>query len=84
MNTLSASIEDVGVDHGGFDIFVAEEFLDGADVVAVLEQVGGKGVAESVATDALLDTCGTDSLFESFLQAAFVKVVAAAVTSSGI
>jgi hypothetical protein len=31
----------VGVDHGGLDVLVPEEFLDGADVVAVLEQVGG-------------------------------------------
>ena len=30
-------VEDVGVDHGGCDVFVAEEFLDGADVVAVFE-----------------------------------------------
>jgi hypothetical protein len=31
-----ASVEDMGVDHGGGDVAVAEEFLDGADVVAVL------------------------------------------------
>ena len=45
----SSTLEDVGVDHGGFDILVAEEFLHGADtcpepqvlgVVAVLEEVG--------------------------------------------
>ena len=34
--------------HGGFDVFVSEEFLYGADVVAVLEEVGGEGVAEGV------------------------------------
>jgi hypothetical protein len=28
----AASDQDRGVDHGGFDIFVAEEFLDGADI----------------------------------------------------
>jgi len=27
----AAAIEDMGVDHGGFDVFVAEEFLNGAD-----------------------------------------------------
>ena len=31
-----AAVEDVGVDHGGGDVAVAEEFLDGADVGAVL------------------------------------------------
>jgi hypothetical protein len=29
-----------------FDVFVAEQLLDGANVVAVFEQVGGEGVAE--------------------------------------
>jgi hypothetical protein len=51
-HSSSAAIENVGIDHGGFDIFVTEEFLDGADVVAVLEEVGCKAVAEGVATDA--------------------------------
>ena len=40
-HAASATVEDVDVDHGGFDFFVAEEFLDGADVVAALEEVGG-------------------------------------------
>ena len=30
-----ASVEDVGVDHGGGDVAVAEELLDGTDVAAV-------------------------------------------------
>jgi len=38
----------VGVDHGGFDVFVAEEFLNGADVVAGFEKVGGEGMTEGV------------------------------------
>ena len=32
----AAALEDVGVDHGGFYVFVSEEFLHSADVVAVL------------------------------------------------
>ena len=35
-----APVEDVGVDHRRRDVAVAEEFLHGADVVAVFEQVG--------------------------------------------
>ncbi len=31
----TALIEDVGVNHGGFDILVIEEFLDGTDVVGI-------------------------------------------------
>jgi len=29
-----AAVEDVGVDHGGGDVAVAQELLDGANVVA--------------------------------------------------
>ena len=42
-------IENMGIDHGGFDVLVAEQLLNGADIVAVLEQVGCKGVPEGVA-----------------------------------
>ena len=47
----------MGVDHGGFDDFVSEEFLYGADVVAVLEEVGGKTVSEGVGGDGFDDLC---------------------------
>jgi len=47
----------MGVDHGGFDILVAEQFLDSANVVAILEQVGGEGVTESVGSDTLINLC---------------------------
>ena len=33
----AAALQDVGIDHRCFDILVAEEFLDGADIVAVGE-----------------------------------------------
>jgi hypothetical protein len=35
----------VGINHCRFHLFVAEEFLEGADVVAILQEVGGEGVA---------------------------------------
>src|SRR5580700_6032174 len=38
----------VGVDLGGGDVRVAEQLLDGAQVAAGLEQVGGEGVPEQV------------------------------------
>ena len=43
------SIQYVGVDHRGADAFVAEEFLDGTNVVSILEKVSGKAVVERVA-----------------------------------
>ena len=48
-----ASVEDVRVDHGRLHAAVAEQLLDRADVVAVLEQVGREGVAQGVGGHAL-------------------------------
>jgi hypothetical protein len=41
-NGQRPQVKHVGVDHCGFDTFVAEQLLHGADIVAGLEQVGGK------------------------------------------
>ena len=65
----------MGVDHGGFDVFVTEEFLD-ADIVAALEEVGSEGVAEDMATDAFGNGCRSYGLFKCFLESAFVEMVA--------
>ena len=43
------AVEDVSVDHRGTDVAVAQELLDGPDIVVVFEQMGGKGVPEGVA-----------------------------------
>lgn len=45
----------MGVDHCRLHIAVAEEFLDGADVVAPFKKVGGEGMAEGMAGDRLTD-----------------------------
>ena len=44
------------VDLRGGDVGVAEQFLHGADVVAVLEQVRGEGMAQRVASGRLGDS----------------------------
>src|SRR5713226_5405941 len=36
MNSLTAAIQDMGIDHRGTDISVAQELLNGPDVVAIL------------------------------------------------
>ena len=46
----------MGVDHSSLDILMAEQFLDGADIVAVLEQVRGEGMPEGVRCDRLVNT----------------------------
>jgi hypothetical protein len=39
------SIENVGVNHGGGDVGMAQQFLYGANVMAGFEQVGGETVS---------------------------------------
>ena len=73
-----ASVEDVGVDHGGFEAFVAEEFLDGADVLAGLQEVGGEGVAEGVAAGFFGEAGFLDGGGDGFLDDAGVQVVSVA------
>jgi hypothetical protein len=51
---------------------VAKEFLNGADVVAIFEQVRGKRMAQSVNRNAFLDyTCSALGLAEGALDATF-------------
>ena len=49
-----------------------KEFLDGADVVSILEDVSGEGVT----ADAFGEVGGSGGLFECFLESAFVEMVA--------
>jgi len=51
LDAEGTSAQDVGVDHGGADVFVTEALLDGPDVGSGFEQVGGEGVAEDVGVD---------------------------------
>ena len=88
----AAALQDVGVDHGGFDVFVAEEFLDGADVPSttlrvnstVLEEVGGETMAKGVGGDRFVYPGGPGGLLDGFLEDAFVYVVAHGFAGGGV
>ena len=61
-----------------------EQFLDGADVIAGFEQVGGKTVAEGVATGSLWYASSINSVFDGVLQVLFVHMVAADFPGAGV
>ena len=42
---MAASVQDMGIDHGRADVFMAQQLLDCANVITGFEQMGGKGVA---------------------------------------
>ncbi len=71
----AAALEDVGVDHGCLDILVSQEFLNGPDVIAIFQEVGGEGMAEGVAGDAFGYAGGDGGLTDGSLQAALVEIV---------
>ena len=71
------AVEDVGVDHRGGDVLVAEQLLHGADVASVFEQMRGKRVPERVAGRALGDAGRQDRAAHGLLHDRFVQVVAA-------
>ncbi len=52
-----------------------KEFLDRPDIVAVLKQMGGKGMPEGVTTGRLGDPGFPDGLFDSPLQDGFVEMM---------
>lgn len=69
---------------GGFDGFVAEEALDGADIGAGLEEVGGEGVAEAVWGEAFIDLGVAGGLADEVLEGGVGDVVAAAGAGVGV
>ena len=48
--TPAALVQDVRVNHRRADVAVAEQLLDGPDVVAGFEQVGCEGMAQRILT----------------------------------
>jgi hypothetical protein len=55
---VEALLIDVGVDLGGGNISVTQEFLDDTQIGAVFEQMGGETVAEQVRVDAPVQSGG--------------------------
>jgi hypothetical protein len=77
-------IQDMGIDHGSRDVRVPEQFLDGADIVAVFQKVGGKRVAEGVAGGAAGDTGLLYGCMNRSLQSLFVAVMTPCLAGTGI
>jgi hypothetical protein len=75
LDTPAAPVEDVGVDHRRLHALVAEELLDGPDVVAVHQEVGGEGVAEGMAGRRLDEAGGPERVVEGLLAAPVVEVI---------
>ena len=62
----------MGVDHGRFDILVAQKLLHCSDIVVGFQEVGRKTMTQGVGVDRLDDPRQAGGLFDRYLQAALV------------
>jgi hypothetical protein len=79
-----AALEDVGVDHGGVEIRVAHQFLNGSDVLPALQQLGRERRPEGVATCRFDETCAFYGLLHSLLHHPWIQLVAAFFSTVGV
>jgi len=74
----------VSVDHGGLDISVAQQFLDGADIIAIFQQVGSEAVPEGMGCDVFGQAGLAGSRPDCTPYAGRVEMVPPAGTCAGI
>ena len=77
----------MGVDHGGLDIFMTKELLDGADVVTSFEQVGGETVPKSMWRNMFANSgscCGAVNGFLHIGRTDMVAALPAACVAQGV
>jgi len=70
-----AAVQNVGVNHGRTDIGVSEQLLNRADIVAIFQQMGGKGMAHGVRAGWLRDAGLEPCIFDGLLENRLVEVV---------
>jgi hypothetical protein len=74
-DTQARFVANVGVNHCRGDVFVAQQFLDGPDIVSILEQVGGEAVPKGMAARGLCNASRADGVFDCVLQIFLADVV---------
>ncbi len=79
-----APVEDMGVDHRRANVLVAEQFLDGADVVTVRQEMCGKRMPKGVAGDPLGQPGFSRCRFQRPLKQGFVDVMTALLAGLGV
>ena len=73
----AGTVQHMGVNHCGSDVFVTEELLNGTDVVSGFKQMGGETVSEGVAACRFSDSGCSDGQFDRVLKIFFRGVMPA-------
>ena len=63
-----ATVQNMGVDHRGTDVGVSEKLLNCANIVAIFQQMGGKGMAHGVRAGWLPDAPLEPPIFDGLLE----------------
>ena len=66
-HTGRPAVEDMGVNHRRLHIFMPEKFLDSANIVAALKEMGCERMAEGVAAGVFCDARFQDGFVDSIL-----------------
>ncbi len=67
-NARRPTVEHMGIEHRRFDIAMAQQLLDGSNVIAAFEQVGGERMAERMARGSFRETGRRHGVSDSFLH----------------
>ena len=74
----------MGINHSGFNVFVFEQFLDGADIIAVFKEVCGEAVAKNVGGNVFVNSCQFIGSTNRFLDTAITDVLSPFNASAGV
>jgi hypothetical protein len=80
----AATIEYVRVDHGRARICMAKQFLNGANIVTIMKQMGSKTVAQRMDGNRFRDARLFNSFFQSALHSTLIQVMAPHDSRAGI
>lgn len=83
-HAFAAFIQHMGINHRGGNIRMTEQLLHRSDVVAILQQMSGEGVAQSVRRGGLGEIGIAHRLFHRALHAFFIHMMAARLAGARI
>ena len=83
-NVEARAVANVGINHRGGEIFVPEEFLDGPDIITILQKMGSKTVPKSMTARRFRDPASPDRVLDRVLQVSLGHVVPASLPAPGI
>ena len=83
-NSSSAFVQNMGINHGGTDVFVAQQFLNCTNIVSVLQEMGGEAVTKCMTADEFINPGHLRSFLDRFIQTALMNMMTPLDTASWV